>query len=263
MPNRMLKETIRTSKNVNSLTDFQFRLWIYLITYVDDYGRGSADPEILKGLVFTRRKNVTESQIKNALSDLANIGMIRTYEVEEEPYFYFPNWEKHQRQQAKKAKFPAPSDLLPESTESHGESPKVTVSHGESRWDTVSHGESRPETETETEEETEGETNYCAVISLPLIDGTEYDVTQAQVDKWQGFYPAVDVMQELRNMAGWLDGNPANRKTRQGATRFITNWLGKSQNSARKSCSNAPQSMDDYLEQMLREERANEQSRYN
>ncbi|MBQ7825187.1 MAG: hypothetical protein IJ337_02390 [Clostridia bacterium] len=48
MPNRVIKESIRTSKGVNSLSAFQFRLWVYLITYVDDYGRGSADPELLK-----------------------------------------------------------------------------------------------------------------------------------------------------------------------------------------------------------------------
>lgn len=74
MPNRIIKDTIRTSKTVNAMTDFQFRLWIYLITYVDDYGRGSADPELLKGFVFPRRKGVTESTIEKALLDLANSG---------------------------------------------------------------------------------------------------------------------------------------------------------------------------------------------
>ena len=64
MPNRIIKESIRTSKTVNAMTDFQFRLWAYLITYVDDYGRGSADPEILKGFVFTRRKGVSEATIE-------------------------------------------------------------------------------------------------------------------------------------------------------------------------------------------------------
>ena len=47
MGNRMIKETIRTSRSVNNMTDFQFRVWVYLITYVDDYGRGSADSELL------------------------------------------------------------------------------------------------------------------------------------------------------------------------------------------------------------------------
>ena len=91
MPNRVIKESIRTSKKVNALSDFEFRLWLYLITYADDFGRGSADPELLKGLVFPRRKGITEKQIQTALDGLANTGMVILYEVEDEPFFYFPN----------------------------------------------------------------------------------------------------------------------------------------------------------------------------
>ena len=108
MPNRIIKESIRTSKKVNNLSDFQFRFWIYLITYVDDYGRGSADPEILRGFVFPRRKGITEEQISQSLQALANSGMINLYEVDGESYFCFPNWETHQQVRAKKSKFPAP-----------------------------------------------------------------------------------------------------------------------------------------------------------
>ena len=106
MPNRIIKESIRTSKKVNNLSDFQFRFWIYLITYVDDYGRGSADPEILRGFVFPRRKGITEEQISQSLQALANSGMINLYEVDGESYFCFPNWETHQQVRAKKSKFP-------------------------------------------------------------------------------------------------------------------------------------------------------------
>lgn len=124
MPNRIIKDSIRTSKSVNSMTDFQFRLWVYLITYVDDYGRGSADPELLKGFVFPRRKGVTESTIEKALADLANSGSILLYDVDGESYFCFPNWGDHQRIQTKRSKFPAPSDgNIKKSTVSHGESP--------------------------------------------------------------------------------------------------------------------------------------------
>lgn len=153
MANRIVKDSIRTSKSVNELSDFQFRLWIYLITYVDDYGRGSADPELLKGFVFPRRKGVTEQQILRTLDDLANAGMIHLYEIGGEPFLYFPNWDKHQRIQTKRSKFPAPA-------EEHGEQPLVpenppwsTVSHGESPWDTVTHGDSPPESESESESE--------------------------------------------------------------------------------------------------------------
>ena len=125
MPNRIIKESIRTSKSINALSDFEFRLWLYLITYVDDHGRGSADPELLKGLVFPRRKSITEKQIQTALDTLANTGMVILYEVDDEPYFYFPKWDKHQRIQNKHSKFPDPpqNTMSPSSTVSHGNPP--------------------------------------------------------------------------------------------------------------------------------------------
>lgn len=145
MPNRIIKDSIRTSKSINAMTDFQFRLWTYLLTYVDDYGRGSADPELLKGFVLPRRKGVTEATIEKSLQELANIGSILLYDVDGESYFCFPNWADHQRIQTKKSKFPAPSD---------GTLKKVTVSHGESQ------PESNPiQSESEYKSKSESEEN--------------------------------------------------------------------------------------------------------
>lgn len=91
---------------------------------MDDYGRGSADPELLKGFVFPRRKGVTEASIEKSLQDLANIGSILLYEVDGESYFCFPNWADHQRIQTKKSRFPSPDDgIIKNSTVSHGEPP--------------------------------------------------------------------------------------------------------------------------------------------
>lgn len=67
------------------------------------------------------------------------------------------------------------------------------------------------------------------VIVLPLNDGTGYAVSQEQSQEWAGLYPAVDVIQQLRNMRGWLDANPTRRKTRKGVLRFINSWLSKEQ----------------------------------
>lgn len=109
MADRFLKETIRSSKSVNSLSDFDFRVWAYLITYVDDFGRGSADPELLRGFVFPRRKEVTEEQIGKSLDSLARKGMIKLYEADGDSYFYFPKWNKHQQPKSAKTQFPEPS----------------------------------------------------------------------------------------------------------------------------------------------------------
>ena len=108
MPNRLIKESIRTSEKVNEMTDFQFRLWVSLITYVDDYGRGDARPAIIKGLCFPLRERVTVKDIDAALQALAGIGCVGLYEVDGKPYLYFPRWESHQTIRNQKSKFPAP-----------------------------------------------------------------------------------------------------------------------------------------------------------
>lgn len=67
------------------------------------------------------------------------------------------------------------------------------------------------------------------VISLILNDKTFHDIYQKDIEKWNDLFPAVDVMQELRKMVGWLDSNPTKRKTRRGVSRFINNWLSNAQ----------------------------------
>lgn len=67
------------------------------------------------------------------------------------------------------------------------------------------------------------------VVELPLNDGSQYGVTEEQVKEWASLYPAVDVMQQLRNMKGWLLANPKKRKTKAGVLRFVTAWLSREQ----------------------------------
>lgn len=229
MPNRIIKEGIRTSRRINALSDFQYRVWSYLLTYVDDYGRGSADPELLKGFLFPRRRRVTEADIAKALAEMADMGCILLYEAEGESYLCFPTWSDHQRIQQKRSKFPgpAPEDL--------------------SRWAAVTHREPPPESsrnpipipnESVSESGSGGPPQTgraasaaaeSAVLLLPLNDKSGYAVTQGQLDEWAVLYPAVDVPQELRKMKGWLDANPTRRKTRAGIRRFIAGWLSREQ----------------------------------
>ena len=66
-----------------------------------------------------------------------------------------------------------------------------------------------------------------------LNDGTEYEVSENDVVTYQQLYPGIDVKQELRNIEAWCLSNPRNRKTRNGAKRFLNAWLSRAQNSAR------------------------------
>lgn len=69
--------------------------------------------------------------------------------------------------------------------------------------------------------------------SFLLNDGTEYAVSENDVETFQQLYPGIDVRQELRAIEAWCLANPKNRKTRSGASRFLNGWLSRSQNRAK------------------------------
>ena len=93
------------------------------------------------------------------------------------------------------------------------------------------------------------------VISLPLNDGTFFDVSDSDRTKWSQLYPNVDVLQQLRNMAGWCDANPTKRKTRGGIKRFIAAWLAREQDKGGKAPQNRTFVGGDVFAEMLEEEK--------
>lgn len=146
MPNRIIKESIHTSEDVNRMTDFQFRLWVSLITYVDDFGRGDARPAIIKGSCFPLRDRITNKDIEAALRALAGIGCVSLYEVDGKPYLYFPTWESHQTVRNQKSKYPAPAEGQQlQAIENNCKQLKAIAP--------VIQSESRPENESENESE--------------------------------------------------------------------------------------------------------------
>lgn len=100
-------------------------------------------------------------------------------------------------------------------------------------------------TETDTEAGTETDTEYMhgdinppcnrqPIITLTLNDKTDFAIYQEQIDTWHELYAAVDIMQELKKMKGWLNSNPKKRKTKSGILRFVNSWLAKEQDRGGK-----------------------------
>jgi hypothetical protein len=110
MPNRIIKESIARSEKISGLTDFQFRLWVHLITYVDDFGRGDARAAIIKGSCFPFRERLANKDIEKGIAELADAGCVGLYKVDGKPYLYLPNWDEHQRVRNKVSRFPSPED---------------------------------------------------------------------------------------------------------------------------------------------------------
>ncbi len=222
MPNRIIKESVCTSETIDQMTWFEECFYTRLWTACDDYGRMDARPAILKSKLFPLKDRLSLKDIQNALQKMADIGCVITYECDGKPYLYLPSWEVHQQVRAKKSKYPAPGDTCNRVISDDIKCPRNPI-------------QSESESESESEEEayascTEPQAASAPpAIMLPLNDGTEYAVTEEQYQEWAALYPAVDVQQQLRNMKGWLIGNPTKRKTARGIVRFITGWLSREQ----------------------------------
>ena len=237
MPNRIIKESLCSSEKISSLTDFEFRLWIGLITQADDTGRGDARLAIIKGHIFPLRDRITVKDISGALHGLAAKGCISLYEIDGRSYFWFPSWAKHQRIRDAKPKFPAPPSEELSFQSENSDLDQFAATRGDSRQLAANRGEppqlaaliqsnpiqSNPNISALSAESEETE------IELILNTGELYPVSKTKADRWRELYPSVDVSQELRNMAAWLENNPAKRKTKTGILRFCNGWLAREQ----------------------------------
>lgn len=111
MPNRIIKESICTSDNLDTLSWFEEVFFYRLIVNCDDYGRMDARPAILKARLFPL-KSITEKQINVVLQSLRSAGMIDLYTVDGRSFLQIRTWEQHQTIRAKKSKFPKPEQRL-------------------------------------------------------------------------------------------------------------------------------------------------------
>lgn len=107
MPTRFIKESCRSSKNLDKLSDFEERLCWRLITTVDDFGRFMACPELVRSSCFPY-KTLSIKLIISSLQSLQTHNLIRLYVVDDRQYGEFVKWEKHQgKPRAKESKYPA------------------------------------------------------------------------------------------------------------------------------------------------------------
>lgn len=109
MPNRILKESIRTSPEIDQLNYFQECMFYRLIVSADDFGRYYGDPVLLKSFLFPRKEDVKAAEIDEALQIMNKLGLITLYlDAKGDRYLFFTSWKKHQQQRSNKSKFPDP-----------------------------------------------------------------------------------------------------------------------------------------------------------
>lgn len=108
MPNRIIKESIKKSPQIDELSWFEEVVFYRLMVTADDYGCCDGRIIVLKNELFPTKDNVTKNAVEQAISKLASVGLLCEYTVNGMPYLFFPTWEKHQRVRNKHRKFPQP-----------------------------------------------------------------------------------------------------------------------------------------------------------
>ena len=229
MPNRIIKESICRSEDIDSLSWFEEVLFYRLIVVCDDFGRYDGRAKIIKGSCFPL-KDVTEKNINEALDKLSAVGLVRVYETQGRPYLQLVTWADHQRIRNQKSKYPEfGEDSVLLTFDSNGQQTKSSdskcvcnpiQSESESKWESNLYICS---------ELTQSEPQEVPIITLLLNTGNEYPIIQKDVDRWIELYPAVDIIQELKEMKEWCINNPRKRKTKDGIKRFISSWLAREQ----------------------------------
>jgi hypothetical protein len=73
----------------------------------------------------------------------------------------------------------------------------------------------------------------ACILTIPCV-GTgpkEVGITQQQIERWQGLFPGIDVLGQVRAAVAWCEANPTKRKTASGVPRFVTSWLTRAQDA--------------------------------
>lgn len=267
---RMIDPNIWQSEDFNSLSLMGRLLFIGMFSNADDEGRGIANPVFLRSIVFPYDENIKGADIDEIFIEISKTMSVEIYSCDGKRYYQLTNWDKWQKvDKPKPSLFPAPDAA----TEVFGDSSAkrrelVGEASGnnrrsvgdESRLIRIEKNKNRIEQEKNIKDSCaeQKSSSALAVLNLPLNDNSQYPIDQEQVNKWSELYPAVDIMQELRKMIGWLEANPKKRKTKQGVLRFVTAWLAREQDKGgvlqeRGRCASPPPTGRAAVDELLAE----------
>lgn len=108
MPNRYVREDAIESEAVNAISWTAEVFWRRLINRVDDFGRYTANPALLRASLFPLRlAKVTEAEVDKLLGECESVGLLFTYTIGSKRFLVMNKWEQGR---AKESKHPSPPD---------------------------------------------------------------------------------------------------------------------------------------------------------
>lgn len=208
---RTIKPEFFTSEDITSLTPLSRLFYIALWCESDREGRLEWKPGTFKLRYFP----ADECDIKGLADELIKHGLIVIYASGEKTYADIPTFKEHQVINNRETPSSIPA--------------RVKAALGRVKAEGRKEGKGREGNSTDSQSDLVPPADQPAVVSIPLIDKTEFPINQDMVAEWEIAYPAVNVLQKLREMRAWCIANPTNQKTARGVMAFVNRWLGREQ----------------------------------
>ena len=135
MPNRIIKESICVSEQIDALSPVEEIAFYRLLVNCDDYGCFDAREKVVKSRLFPLR-DISTDEVRQILNRLADVGLLTLYEVDGKPYLMVCKWADHQRVRVSVHKYPTP----PQVAANCGELPRTAAKRGGSQKDAADCG---------------------------------------------------------------------------------------------------------------------------
>lgn len=209
---RTIKPEFFTSADIVRMSPLSRLFYASLWCEADREGRLKWDTRTLKLRYFP----ADDCDIESMANELLSSGLIDVYEVDGKEYAEIPSFKNHQVINNREAESAIPPRVKEASR-------RVQVEGKEG-----GEGNGRDSAEPQSDSTPEN-----SVIQIPLVDQTEFGITEKHIAEWSESFPAVDVLQQLRSMRQWCLANPTRRKTKRGVSAFIVSWLTKEQDKGR------------------------------
>jgi hypothetical protein len=220
---RTIKPEFFTSEDIVALSPLARLLYIALWCEADKEGRMTWKPTTFK----LRYMPGDNCDINALCQEIVGRGLVKLYD---DGLAYIPSFSSHQHINPREAasQLPEPQTKPRVSTRQ----PRVSTSANldvHAQVGREGKGKEGKEDSAEPQSDSTPTPVEPPVVMMPLNDNSEFAICQSMVDEWSQTYPAVNVVQELREMRTWSNANPAQRKTSRGVNAFVVRWLGKEQ----------------------------------
>lgn len=246
---RTIKPEFWTDSKTGTLSDRATKLFIGMLTFSDDYGVVEFDLPSLRAKIFPFSMETPEEVIGKALlEELLPRGLLTMfgYSENEAPpyrrYLFITNFPRHQRiDRPGKPLIPGwSSGTTPENYEAGGIQFDERSSNTRRMIGEGSSNVPRSKGMEGKGMERKGgnlfpdngagkapSVSWAKAITWNKKDGCFEGITHEMILNWKEAYPAVDLKVQLKRADEWLKANP--NKTKKNYYRFITNWMGRSQ----------------------------------